>query len=38
MLTAAIVAPGPNPVTVAVTSVPTGPEAGERVTVGVVKA
>ena len=28
-------APGPNPVTVAVISVPTGPEAGDRVTVGV---
>jgi hypothetical protein len=27
-------APGPKPVTVAVTSVPTGPEAGVRVTVG----
>lgn len=35
ILTLAKDAPGPNPVTVAVTSVPTGPEAGDRVTVGV---
>lgn len=31
------VAPGPNPVAVTVTTVPVGPEVGERVTVGVVK-
>lgn len=31
------VAPGPNPVTVAVTSVPTGPEAGDSVTVGTLR-
>jgi hypothetical protein len=35
ILTLAKDAPGPNPVTVAVTSVPTGPEVGDRVTVGV---
>ena len=37
ILTVATVAPGPNPVTVAVTSVPTGPEVGDRVTVGVLR-
>lgn len=37
ILTLAKDAPGPNPVEVAVTSVPTGPEAGDRVTVGVLR-
>lgn len=37
ILTLATVAPGPNPATVAVTAVPTGPEAGDRVTVGVLR-
>jgi len=37
ILTLAILAPGPNPATVAVTCVPTGPEAGDRVTVGTLR-
>lgn len=37
ILTLANNAPGPNPDTVAVTSVPTGPEEGVRVTVGVLR-
>lgn len=37
IFTLLIVALGPNPVTVAVTSVPTGPEAGESVTVAPVE-
>lgn len=37
ILTEATVAPGPNPAAVAVTCVPTGPEEGVKVTVGVLR-
>jgi len=38
ILTETTVAPGPNPARVAVTTVPTGPETGDRVTVGALRA
>jgi len=38
ILTEATVAPGPNPAKTAVTAVPTGPEVGDRATVGALRA